>query len=51
MLYWCIKNCVVMICFTILAIVFDDFWIILLSGLFMSSYKKTPIPEDKKEGK
>ena len=43
MLYWCIKNIVGIICFTILAIKFDAWWIVLFSALFMSDYKETPI--------
>ena len=33
-----IKNCVVPICFTILAIVFEKWWIAMISILFWISY-------------
>lgn len=51
MIYWCIKNVVVVICFTILAIIFDTWWIALFSALFMSDYKETPINNSKIETK
>ncbi len=35
-----IKNIVTIICFTILSIVFNKFWIIFISVLFMSSVKE-----------
>ncbi len=35
-----IKNSISLICFTILAIVFDKWWLVLLSGLFLSSISK-----------
>ena len=49
MLYWCIKNSIVMICFTILAIVFDAWWIALFGALFMNDYKETISKEDEHE--
>lgn len=33
----CIKNCVVLICFSILAIVFKNIWIVLFTALFWGS--------------
>lgn len=33
MLY--VMNCVMVICFTVLAVLFSKWWIILFSGLFM----------------
>ena len=47
MLYWCIKNSIVIICFTVLAIVFDTWWIVLGAALFISDYKETPINNSK----
>lgn len=32
-----IKNIVAIICFTILAVVFNKWWIVLFSGLFLNS--------------
>ena len=32
-----IKNCITLICFTILAIVFNKWWIVLFSALFVVS--------------
>lgn len=32
-----IKNAVVIICFTVLAIVFDKWWIVFFSALFLNS--------------
>ena len=44
----CIKNMVVVICFTALAIVFEEWWIVLFSMLLMTSYeRKIPYKEDK----
>ena len=36
----CIKNTVVVICFTALAIVFEKWWIVLFCGLFMTTYER-----------
>ena len=33
-----IKNCIVLICFTILAVVFKEWWIVLISLLFWTFY-------------
>lgn len=35
-----IKNCITLICFTILAIVFNKWWIVLFSALFVVSVEK-----------
>jgi hypothetical protein len=35
-----IKNCITLICFTILAIIFKHWWIVLFSALFTVSIKK-----------
>ena len=37
-----ILNCVIVICFTVLAVLFNKWWIVLFSGLFLFSrdYKK-----------
>lgn len=35
-----IKNCITLICFTILAIVFNKWWIVLFSALFVVSVGK-----------
>ena len=43
MIWWCIKNSVVLICFTVLVIVFEHWWIVLFGLLFMSNYKETPV--------
>lgn len=32
-----VKNAVVIICFTVLAIVFNKWWIVFFSGLFLNS--------------
>ena len=34
---WAIKNSICIICFTALAIIFNKWWIVLFSALFMSS--------------
>ena len=34
-----IKNCITIICFTVLAIYFNKWWIILFSGLFHTEIK------------
>lgn len=36
---WVIENIVTMICFTLLAIVFDCFWIVFVSILFLNIKK------------
>ena len=36
-LIWALKNITTLICFTILAIVFNKWWIVLFSALFYSS--------------
>ena len=36
----CIKNMVVMLCFTALAIVFEKWWIVLFCAFFITSYEK-----------
>lgn len=33
---WVIENIVIMICFTVLAIVFNRWWIIFISALFVN---------------
>lgn len=38
-LYVCLKNAVVMICWTVLAIIFGRWWIALFAALFMVSIK------------
>ena len=38
-LIWAFKNIATLICFTILAIVFNKWWIVLFSALFYSSIK------------
>lgn len=40
-----IKNCVAIICFTILAIVFNKWWIIFFAYLFLTSYTRTETEE------
>lgn len=40
-----IRNSISLICFTILAIVFNKWWIVIFSALFMSSIEK----EEKEE--
>lgn len=42
-----IKNCVTLICFTILAIVFKKWWIVLFSALFIVSVGKQNGSDDK----
>ena len=51
MLYWCIKNGIAMVCFTVLAIVFEAWWIVLFAILFMSDYKETPVKGKGSENK
>ena len=36
---WVIENIVIMICFTLLAIVFDCFWLVFVSILFLNIKK------------
>ena len=36
---WAIKNCTVVICWTVLAIIFNKWWIALFAVLFMSDLK------------
>lgn len=36
---WAIKNSVVMICFCILSVYFNHWWIALFAGLFISDIK------------
>lgn len=38
-----IRNCVTIICFTILAIYFGKWWISLCSALFLESVKRIPM--------
>ena len=38
-LAWCIYNMTTIGCFTALAIHFDKWWIVLLSAIFLFSYK------------
>jgi hypothetical protein len=40
---WAIKNSICVICWTILAIVFDKWGIALIGGLFLSSFTTQPI--------
>lgn len=44
----CIENAVSVVCFTVLAVIFDHWWIVLFSVFFMSSVKQTK--KEKKEG-
>lgn len=37
----CIRNSVVMVCFTVLAVLFKHWWIILFALLFISSGRTT----------
>lgn len=39
MLIVCLENLGIFICFTILAIVFNKWWIVLISALFFTSFK------------
>ena len=39
---WAIKNIVCVICFVVLAIVFNKWWIVFFSLLFMTSLKHRP---------
>jgi hypothetical protein len=41
-----IKNCITLICFTILAIVFNKWWIVLFSALFVVSVGKKNRSDD-----
>ena len=40
-IYWsiAIKNSICVICFTVLAIIFNKWWIVLFAALFMTSYE------------
>lgn len=40
---WAIKNCTVVICFTVLALTFNKWWIILCASLFLSDLRAVPI--------
>ena len=42
----CIKNMVVVVCFTALAIVFEKWWIALFSMLLMTTYERKFKEED-----
>ena len=42
----CIKNMVVVVCFTVLAIVFEKWWIALFSMFLMTSYERKFKEED-----
>ena len=44
-LAWAIKNSTVIICFTVLAIIFNKWWIILFAGLFLSNLRTAPTME------
>ena len=35
----CLNNAVALICFTVLAVVFNKWWIVLFSALFLDYYK------------
>lgn len=39
---WAVKNSVVVICFTVLAVSFGKWWIVLFAGFFTSSLKMGP---------
>ena len=39
---WAIKNSIVIICFTALAIIFNKWWIILFAALFLSTLETVP---------
>lgn len=41
-----IKNCITLICFTILSIVFNKWWIVLFSALFVVSVGKKNRSDD-----
>lgn len=38
-----IKNSICVICWTVLAIIFDKWWIALFAGLFLSTLKAVPV--------
>lgn len=42
---WAIKNSVVMICWTVLAIYFGKWWIVLFSALFLSDLRTKEVRE------
>lgn len=44
-----IDNMVVMICFTVLAIVFDKWWIVVFALLFMNAVRTRYTPTETKE--
>lgn len=46
---WAIKNSVVMICFCILAVYFNHWWIVLFAALFLSEIKTSYAKKDGKE--
>ena len=39
---WAIKNCTVVICFTVLALTFNKWWIVLFASLFLSDLRTSP---------
>ena len=39
---WAIKNSTVMICFTVLTLTFNKWWIVLFALLFLSDLRTTP---------
>lgn len=49
MIWVCLLNAVMMICFSALAIYFDHWWIVLFSALFFVGYKHRTSTEDGKE--
>lgn len=46
---WAIKNSVVMICFSALAIYFNHWWIVLFSALFLSDIHTSYVKRNDKE--
>ena len=46
---WAIKNSICVICWTVLAVVFDKWWIALFGGLFMSDVTFKEDPENESE--
>ena len=43
-----IKNCITLICFTTLSIIFNKWWIILFSALFMTYTEKVDNNENRR---
>ena len=46
---WAITNSVILSCFTLLAIVFEKWWIVLFSAFFVYGFKAKATEDNKEE--